>query len=202
MCGRYTIAAVAGIGERFGVSSHPAWLRPRYNAAPSQRLPVVCGDGERQVCPAVWGMGEGGKIINARAGSMHERPLFSSLLKGGRCLVPADGFYEWDRMKRPYYFTLPDSPLFAFAGLVSEERQFVILTTESNAVVAPVHGRMPVILRREDEGRWLSGADAEEVCTPYPAAGMERRRVGSGVSDPANDDPSLILSPEGAREWW
>jgi putative SOS response-associated peptidase YedK len=146
--------------------------------------------------------------INAKAETLAEKPMFQSLLKNKRCLVPASGFYEWKKdgkRKIPYYIHLKDSPLFAFAGLYDiwydafnkAHPTFTVITTDANELVAPLHDRMPVILRREDESRWLAGdapssGEMKKILEPYPASEMDAYPVSPRVNSPVDDDVLLI----------
>jgi len=202
MCGRFTITIITGLCERFDLPEGDSRLMPRYNVAPGQVIPVIRDDGVRRLQYMEWGplvRWKSGRIINARAESLVESPFFSPLIREGRCLVPADGFFEWNRRGRssdPYYFTLRDGGLFAFAGLATDDA-CVIITTGANTDVAPIHDRMPAILRREDEKRWLSPKIPEEdaileMCAPLPNGALIHRRVSARVNDPRWDDPSLL----------
>jgi len=146
--------------------------------------------------------------INAKAETLAEKPMFSSLLKNKRCLVPASGFYEWrkdGKRKIPYYIHLKESPLFAIAGLYDvwydaanvAHLTYTIITTDANDLVAPLHDRMPVILKQEDENRWLSGdaptsAEMKEILGPYPPGEMDAYPVSSRVNSSDVDDERLI----------
>jgi putative SOS response-associated peptidase YedK len=200
MCGRFTMRAdPALLAERFGVEA-PAQLRPRDNVAPTEEVVIVTPprqgeDGARVLRPARWGLVPhwapdlrgGARTINARAETLLERPSWHPLLERRRCLIPADGFYEWradpDGVRRPLLFTLPDGEPFGFAGLWASWRddargQWVdtctIVTTTANEVVAHAHDRMPVILPRAAEQPWLDREVApEEAVTllrPYGGA--------------------------------
>jgi putative SOS response-associated peptidase YedK len=147
--------------------------------------------------------------INAKAETLAEKPMFSGLLKNKRCLVPASGFYEWKKdgkRKIPYYIHLKESSLFAIAGLYDVwydafnevHPTYTIITTESNDLVAPLHDRMPVILKREDENRWLASdaptsAEMKEILGPYPPGEMAVYPVSSRVNSSDIDDEQLIL---------
>jgi len=146
--------------------------------------------------------------INAKAETLAEKPMFSGLLKNKRCLVPASGFYEWKKdgkRKIPYYIHLKDSPLFAIAGLYDvwydafnvAHPTYTIITTDANDLVAPLHDRMPVILKQEDENRWLAGdaptsAEMKKLLGPYPPGEMDAYPVSSRVNSPDADDEQLI----------
>lgn len=220
MCGRFTLHHdAADIFNRFGIqgSLFPD-LAPRFNIAPSQPVAVVTSHGprhERLLEPMQWGLVPfwakdtelGKKLINARAETAAEKPSFKHSLKRYRCLVPADGFYEWDKVtKQPMHFRRKKGELFAFAGLFAEWqspdgsqlRSFTILTTAPNDLVERTHDRMPVILRDEDaEEAWLDVqgtpvTDLEPFFIPLAASEMDAYAVGKRVGSPANDDPGLL----------
>ncbi len=150
-------------------------------------------------------------MINARAETVVEKPAYRKVFKTQRCLVVATGFFEWKQTsdgKVPYYFHRRDDELFAFAGLYDtwtdpthgqEVLSYTILTTAPNALLQPVHNRMPVILAREDEERWLNPDETEPdhllpLLVPYPAGEMEGYVVSRLVNSPANDTPQLIVA--------
>lgn len=206
-------------------------LRPRYNVAPSQEVAVVravdpgsqSGAGSRHSLAMLrWGLipawakdpAIGHRLINARSETVAEKPSFRSAYRRRRCLIPADGFYEWQRRgetRQPWLFELRGGAPFSFAGLwerwtVREDAPLsgalaernpgdaietcTILTTTANGAVAPVHGRMPVILPR---GAWVSWLAGEEVpLAPYPEAKMTAHPVSTLVNRPANDDPRCV----------
>lgn len=227
MCGRYVIEGTTELSERFQLRQIPADLFPEwttYNAAPTQLLPVIVEEesGKRAALPMQWGLvprwrrpdGKGGVApINARAETLQEKPMFRGLTKARRCIVPASGFYEWrkvDGRKQPYYLTAEDGALWGLAGLYDvthdEENEaagsFTIITTSANPVVAPLHERMPAILRREDEEEWLSRdvTDLEQVerlLRPYPAEEMRIYPVRPAVNNTRNNGPELITPDEG-----
>ncbi len=215
MCGRYLVSGYQELSERFQLRQIPEHLFPRFNAAPSQELPVVIEDedGERAVRLMRWGLvprwrkpgqSKGVAPINARAETLLEKPMFRPLIGKRRCLVPANGFYEWRReggKKLPYHIHRPDGELFGFAGLWDESPEgddsFAIITTAANGVVAPLHDRMPAILRPEDEEEWLSHDLADPHATqallrPYPDEVMAADAVSSAVNNPRHDGPELI----------
>jgi putative SOS response-associated peptidase YedK len=222
MCGRYVIEGTTELSERFQLRQIPADLFPEwttYNAAPSQLLPVILEDanGERTALSMQWGLQPrwrrpDGKAtvapINARAETLLEKPMFRGLTKAKRCLVPASGFYEWrkvDGRKQPFYLTSDDGEAWGLAGLYdlthSEENDapgsFTIITTSANPLVAPLHERMPAILRREDEEEWLSRdvddpLQVERLLRPYPAEAMRVYAVSPAVNSPRNNGPELI----------
>ncbi|MBX5449571.1 SOS response-associated peptidase [Thermogemmatispora sp.] len=216
MCGRFTlITDLKTIAEIFGV---PATLeaQPRYNIAPSQEVVAILHEGTRQMAWLRWGLipswakeeAIGNRMINARAETLAEKPSFKRLLRSRRCLVVADGFYEWQQIngaKRPMYITLRDGSPFAFAGLWDQWsasdgrtlRTCTIVTTEPNELLATIHNRMPVILPREACERWLDPTlQATEallpLLRPYPAAEMQARPVSRLVNDPRNEGAALL----------
>ena len=216
MCGRYTLKAPReAIAEAFDLADVPQLL-PRYNIAPTQAVPVVRLDrasGEREIALLQWGLipswaddpAIGNRLINARAETVAEKPAFRTAFKKRRCLVVADGFYEWKREngKTPYYFRLKDSSPFAFAGLwerweKGEEpvESCTLLTCEANGVVAPVHGRMPVILKPEDYARWLDPRAAADrgpraAARPAPRGLVVRPSRGETGEQPEERGPAM-----------
>ena len=214
MCGRYGIVDPQFIGEHFQLYLELPDLVPRYNAAPSQRLPVIVQqDGNRRLDMMRWGLVPGWakdtakSLINARAEAIDTKPSFRAAFRRGRCLVPASHFFEWATTpagKVPHCIRVTDAPLFAFAGLYDVHRDadgravagFAIVTTEQNELMAGIHTRMPVILSREAESTWLGDTATEELLAllrPYPAEAMQAFPVGSLVNRPANDTAQVLL---------
>ena len=215
MCGRYVIEGHQELSERFQLRQIPFAILPTFNAAPSQELPVVVEDdnGERALRLMRWGLvprwrkpGQTNSIapINARAETLLDKAMFRPLVGRKRCLVPATGFYEWQRVdgrKQPFFVHLRDHALFGFAGLYDEAPEdtasFTIITTPPNALVAPLHDRMPAILRPDVEDEWLSREAedphaAQALLRPYPADEMVADPVGAAVNNVRNDGPELI----------
>jgi putative SOS response-associated peptidase YedK len=216
MCGRFGVTDVQHIGERFRLSLDLdlSNVQPRYNAAPTQRLPVITErDGERRLEAMTWGLvpawakDRARPVINARAEGIQDKPTFGAPFRRQRCLVPATYFFEWQaagKVKRPYLIRPTDQALFAFAGLydvrhdpvVGDLHSFAIVPTEPNAPVAPIHNRMPVILRPEGEAAWLapetSALELQLLLGPYPAERMEAYPVGPAVNRARHDGPALI----------
>jgi putative SOS response-associated peptidase YedK len=220
MCGRYVIEWLPDeISERFQLRRIPAFMFESFNAAPTQSLPVIVEQdgGERQLLTMRWGLvprwakpgdGKSPAPFNARAESILEKPMFRSLVNRKRCLVPANGYYEWKQIggrKQPYLFTLKDDQLFAFAGLYdefqdadgNESASYTIVTTDANEFTAGYHSRMPVILSREDESEWLDretedGHAVAHLLQPYPAELMTAHAVSTEVNNVRNNDPHLI----------
>lgn len=208
MCGRYTLSAGPDeVSELvLGRFSYPKFGKS-YNIAPSQHSLIVTSDeGIYRGELAYWGlvpawMKEARKpFINARAETVLEKPSFKYLYKNHRCVVPADGFYEWEKTKggkRPVYFHLPGRKPFAFAGFWEKSREhegaksFVIMTTEANDFMRPVHDRMPVMLDREGVEAWLREGDVDVLVTP-PDGILEADRVSTMVNSPTNNDHRCI----------
>jgi putative SOS response-associated peptidase YedK len=217
MCGRFTLRTRAGqIAEEFKLAAVPD-LPLRYNIAPTQRVATVrqVGSGDRQLDLLHWGLIPawaddpkiGNRMINARADGVATKPSFRSAFKQRRCLVVADGFYEWQKTgahKQPFYVRRPDGRPFAFAGLWEHWRRSelaidscTIITTDANELMRPVHDRMPVILQPEDYDLWLDpGVQAREKLEPLlrPAAEglLEAYPVSTLVNRPGNDVAECI----------
>jgi putative SOS response-associated peptidase YedK len=216
MCGRYSLVCIDDLGNRFRVHNPMIGSRSRFNIAPGNEMPVIIRKETSEFVLMQWGLVPhwtknlkiAQKPINARAETLGEKPMFAPLLKHGRCLVPASGFYEWKmegKRKFPFYFHLPESPLFAFAGLYDTWKQpdgtllstYTIITCEPNGLLAGVHNRMPVILSRENEERWLShdpltSGDLTAILTPYPAPAMAKVPVPDLVNNLSVDDERLV----------
>jgi putative SOS response-associated peptidase YedK len=220
MCGRITLKnKPAEMGEIFREFAFPIELelRPRFNVAPSQALLVVPNDGEKRARLMTWGLVPSwakdakGYQINARAESAAEKPFFRTAFKKRRCLVFADGFYEWAAgegkgPKMPWYFSVADGRAFAIAGLYEtwcspegEERAGVaLLTVDANETVRPVHHRMPAMLPRSAFDAWLAPGDVDPAALgallrPAPAGAMRSWPVSRAVNGPKNDGPELIM---------
>ena len=216
MCGRYSLLCIDDLGNRFRVHNPMIGARSKFNVAPANEMPVIVRRDNPELALMRWGLvphwakdfGALPHPINARAESLMEKPMYRSLIKSSRCLVPASGFYEWKKegkRKIPFYFTLPDEPLFAFAGLYDTWRgadghelvTYTVVTCEANALLSGIHNRMPVILARENENRWLSPgpiapADLPRILAPYPASAMQKVAVSDRVNTPGADDEGLI----------
>ena len=216
MCGRYSLICIDDLGNRFRVFDPMMGARSHFNIAPGNEMPVIVRAGENHIAILRWGLipswtrdiRAAKPLINARAETLAEKPSFRSLLKFRRCLVPASGFYEWKKegnRKIPWYFRLTDEPLFSFAGLYDEWHNpegvsvstYTIVTCEANSLVAPVHDRMPVILSRENEERWLAPdpitpADLKQILVPFLPGRMDAMPVSDLVNNPAIDDERLV----------
>jgi len=215
MCGRYALTKPSEIAERISVSMQLE-LPARFNIAPTQLAPVVDQPGHLALMP--WGLipswakepNIGSRMINARAETVAQKPAFRKALRTQRCLVPASEFFEWEQTssdgKVPYYFHRRDDGLLALAGLYDtwtdpadgrEVLSYTIVTTTPNELLQPVHNRMPVILRREDEELWLFPDETEPerllpLLVPYSAVEMEGYAVSRLVNSPANDSALLL----------
>jgi putative SOS response-associated peptidase YedK len=217
MCGRFTLRAAASvIAEQFALFD-ALELEPRYNIAPSQPLAAVrlSPQGQRELAWLRWGLvprwakepSIGNRLINARAETVAAKPAFRDAFRHRRCLVVADGFFEWQgsgRGKQPYFIHRRDDRPFAFAALWeswspaegSSLETCTLITGEPNAVTRPIHDRMPVILAPDDYARWLDPQqpveELQSLLAPFAAEAMEAWPVSPLVNSPANDDPRCI----------
>ncbi len=221
MCGRYTITAPPqAMRELYRYMGQPDFP-PRYNVAPTQPVPIVRLEGGRRHFVLVrWGLvpswskeAPQSLLINARAETIAEKPSFRGAFRHRRCLMPADGFYEWKAMpkgpKQPFFIRRRDGGPFAFAAIWenwmtkdgSEIETCAIVTTEANATLMPVHRRMPVILDEKDFDRWLDPATPEKelaaLMRPAPDGLLIAEPVSTAVNRVANDAASLILALDG-----
>ena len=197
------------VERRFNAGYNEVYEFPRYNIRPTQKMPIVVQhDGKNELVMAQWGLTpawmKGKVLFNTRDESVATKPFFNSLFKKYRCLIPADGFYEWqhiDGKKQPYRITLKSDPIFGFAGIyeMNKEKkllQFSIITTEPNALVAKIHNRMPVIIPKESENKYINEeSDADDLLKylkPYPASQMESYPVSTLVNSSKNDGADVI----------
>jgi putative SOS response-associated peptidase YedK len=202
VCGRYRLKDPKAALDFFGVK--PAFeIRPRYNIAPTRKIPVVTGADEIEemiwgITPQ-WAKGTSKALINARSESVREKRSFKSSFTKRRCLIPADGFYEWSSKgeKQPYLFTMKNEAPFAIGGFwdeIEEMNRCCLLTTAGNAVLEPVHDRMPVIVRPDDWEEWFSPGELSDtsfhrITTPYAADEMSALAVSAVVNNARVDDP-------------
>ena len=228
MCGRYRLSRRKQLVEEyFGSESDERDWEPRYNIAPTQSVPVIRQNSEnpaRELSLMRWSLipswakdsSGAASMINARSETASTKPAFADALKHRRCLIPADGFYEWKptgKSKQPYCFEVNDGALFAFAGLWDRWKDSrgtwlttcSILTTIPNAVTSPVHDRMPVILDAEGYDVWLDPGmrNVDVVCEllkPYDARQMRSYPVSSRINHVANDDEECSRPVEIAEE--
>jgi putative SOS response-associated peptidase YedK len=229
MCGRYTLTSTdpARIRARFGLDESAKLTGgPRYNIAPTDPVLAVrrSADGGREAGHLRWGLlpgrwaerRSGPPLINARAETLSTQPAFAESFRERRCLIPADGFYEWrsdERGKTPIWISRPDAELFAFAGIWAALPQgeesaplhsCAIVTCEPNGLIRSIHDRMPVVLTLEREADWLDpGMEADDLrslLAPAPDGLLALREVGDDVNDVRKDGPRLIEPrPEQAR---
>lgn len=223
MCGRYTLTRQQGLVEdleaALGEAPRSEWWKPRFNIAPTQPAPVVIlRDGARRVELMRWGLvphwaGKGGKpplMINARVESVQDKPMFRDALQRRRCLVPADGFFEWKHegtgkaaTKQPMYMHRRGNQLFAFAGLwdrvrteAGEQLSFTIVTGPPNELVAPIHDRMPIVLDPSTYAAWLDpsidATGASALLGVPPVGDWLAEPVSPRVNSAANDDAACI----------
>lgn len=224
MCGRFVKKSdKEKLRKRFGFDdpSQDVLFEPRFNIAPSQEHPVLLVSQDKRVVRMMkWGLVPywskdpkiGYKMINARAEGIEQKPSFKIPLKRKRCLIMADGFYEWHKpdkkTKIPYYFRLKSGEPFAFAGLWDlwqngdqKLKTFTIITTSPNELMEPIHNRMPVILRESNETRWLDPEITDPdyilpLLKPYTADEMECFKVSTIVNSPKNDISDCIVQIE------
>ncbi|MBW4562176.1 MAG: SOS response-associated peptidase [Mojavia pulchra JT2-VF2] len=220
MCGRFTLnQAAAVLAQAFDVEAVPN-LEAQYNIAPTHMVATALHNLEsnkREFQYLRWGLIPswakdptiGAKLINARAETVVEKPSFRSAFKHRRCLVLADGFYEWQRQaskKQPFYFRVQDGQPFAFAGLwekwrspsIEEIVSCTILTTAANKLLQPIHDRMPVILSPDDYNLWLDPEVQtpdvlQQLLRPYPAEAMTSYPVSTLVNKPQHNTPECIM---------
>lgn len=234
MCGRFTLTVdTAELQDAFAGVEIPGQIVPRYNIAPSQPVLVIPNDGRQRADFFTWGlipawvkpsptgsaptpsisMG----MINARAETLAEKPSFRGPYRYKRCLIPANGFYEWTadpgaRTKTPYYIYLKNRQPFAFAGLWdewlgpdgSQIKSCVIITTAPNTFVSRLHDRMPVILKPEQYARWLAPqpcqpGELQDLLRPYPAEEMSAHPVSRMVNQARLDSPQMIEPAQAAQ---
>ena len=219
MCGRFTLTAdPSELKDAFPDITIPTEITARYNIAPSQPIAVIPNTGENKLDFFVWGLIPfwakdpkiGNRMINARSETLAEKPSFKNAYRRRRCLIPANGFYEWrkvpgSKVKIPTYIRLISGKPFAFAGLWenwnspngSQILSCTIITTQPNDLVERIHNRMPVILPQEAYTRWLTPSELpptalNDLLVPYPADEMEAFPVSRTVNSPSNDSPACI----------
>jgi putative SOS response-associated peptidase YedK len=226
MCGRYTLKDPKLLKRRFSIHGKIPEIKPNYNTAPGQIMPVIVNHGEGNVIEMmrwglipVWAKDDkiGYKMINARAETLDEKPTWKRPLKSQRCIIPASGFYEWQKhgsTKQPFYIHLPDSELMGFAGLFdtwhdpagNEVRSYSIITTTPNSLMKPIHDRMPAILHQSAEDSWIDpAADGntgylESLLRPYTAKDMDAYEVSDEVNKPQNNRLDVMLELSGKND--
>jgi len=221
MCGRYTLINLAALTQAFPwIDEPPAEDIARYNIAPTQPILGIANNHADRFEHFHWGLipswakdpSIGNRMINARAETLAEKPAFRTALRRRRCLIPADGFYEWKKdpggkTKTPMLIRMKSGDIFAFAGIWetwhspdgSVVPSCTVITTRPNELMASIHDRMPVILKPEDYQRWLDPAehdpaDLTDLLKPYPASEMEARPISRAVNNPKNDSRDCIES--------
>lgn len=216
MCGRYGLIPSRNFFTRFKIKDQNLLLKTRYNVTPQELMPVITKAQNNRLELMKWGLIPywvedqtiGYKLINAWAEPVAEKPSFKRSFLSRRCLVPASGFYEWqktDSGKLPYYMYLKNKDLFSFAGLFDlwrdpsgkEVKTYTIITTIPNKLLEPIHSRMPVILKEENEDDWLSQGQQDlnklqNFLKPYSEGEMEAYPVSTLVNKPNNDSEELI----------
>lgn len=220
MCGRYaSTASSKEIEATFSITRITPQVRPRWNLAPTQDAPVVLYEGERKMELLRWGLipswaktaSIGAKTINARAETLVEKSAFKEAFRRRRCLVPTTGFYEWKRSgttKTPMFIREADGHVFAFAGLWEEwlnaegvpVRTFTIITTPPNALLKPIHDRMPAIIQRKHYETWLKPdgnvREIQALLAPHAEGDLVAVPVSSKVNSVALDEPGLVVPVE------
>lgn len=220
MCGRYTLSNTRGVQKRFNAKNKLPPFRPSYNITPSETVPAIIKKSPNQIVMMRWGFtwSKDSKhgTINIRKETTKEKSYFKRILLKQRCIIPSDGFYEWRTVnlegkdeRYPFFIYLKNHPLFGFAGLynVLEDAEgyphfsFAILTCPPNKVVGKVHHRMPAILEKKNEEKWLDNTnqDFDSLYTfieAFPSNKMKLYPVSKRVNNPINDDKNLIKSLE------
>jgi putative SOS response-associated peptidase YedK len=220
MCGRFTLTVdPAELQDTFTDFIFPSKFAPRFNIAPSQPVLAIPNNGASKADFFIWGLipmwakdpSIGNRLINARGETVAEKPSFRGSFKYKRCIILADGFYEWKagsgkKPKTPYYIHMKDRKPFVFAGLWdswegpdgSSIKTCTIITTEPNELMATLHNRMPVILHPRDYAKWLDDAPQTPenllpLIKPYPADNMSAYPVSTLVNKPDNESPELVV---------
>jgi putative SOS response-associated peptidase YedK len=225
MCGRYTLHhTLKEIEERFGVEAIEKLISPRYNIAPSQTVPVIrraqSGEDLREMAGCKWGLIPywakdpkiGNSLINAKAETIADKPSFKQAFARRRCLIPADGFFEWKKRgkepSQPIYVRKRDGGLFALAGLWEAWEtpdgetleSCTIITVEPNELISKIHHRMAAILNPDDEATWIDPQskidDLPRLLRPYESDDLEAILVTRAVNSPAHDSPDCIAPVE------
>lgn len=220
MASRYALYEIDKLRDRFAPESGtPKGVKPSYNISPVQTVPIIISrDGVNTITTAKWGFIPSGakdansvfryKTFIARSEGIIDKPTWKTAIRAQRCLIPANGFYEWKKSnegKNPFYIQATDQPLFAFAGLYStwtdpegvEHMMCAIVTTNSGAESDMIPGRLPVILHPDDEADWLNPAIDDvstlyKIMRPYDPDLLSIIRVGEGINSTKIDTPQLI----------
>lgn len=213
MCGRAVeISTIEVIAAEFGIDNPRMTIKPNYNVSPSQDVITVIKQGSRQLVNCRWGfvpswakdLALGYKMINARAETIATKPAYRSAYRKQRCLIVADGFYEWkktEKGKTPYYIHLRSGKPFGLAGIynrwVADNGEGIltcsVITTTANEIIEPVHDRMPVIIPKDGIDAWLSDeANPSSMLRPYPSDDMKLYQITTKVNDPHHNSPELL----------
>ncbi|WP_294347050.1 SOS response-associated peptidase [Prosthecochloris sp.] len=217
MCGRFVLfIPLAEIAKEFQAEQLSFGFEPDYNISPSRNVPLVIRDTDNRLILSRWGfvpvwaddLAIGNRMINARAETVADKPMFKKAVAEQRCIVPANGFYEWRKIgsrKQPVYISRKDGKIMALAGIHNtwvspageKVNTFAIITTQPNELVKEIHNRMPVILSKEQYEEWLqtgklSPEALERLFKPFPSAKLESHDVSSKVNSPANNAPDNI----------
>ena len=217
MCGRFVRSSpISSIAEAFNIQQASIEIAPSYNISPTQEIVIINKKGTKQLMQCTWGFlpswardpSMGSKMINARAETVASKPTFKSAFRKQRCLVIADGFYEWHKIKNkktPVYIHLKSGRPFGFAGLYNpwtspEGKMFctcTIITTSANELLEPIHDRMPVIIPRDKEDLWLNPEEQDQdvllgLLKPYPSEEMQMHEVSAKVNYPTYNSPEAI----------
>jgi len=218
MCGRFSLAVRIGyLADRFGISEFPEIPLPMFNIAPAEMVPVITGNGSEHCSLMSWGLDpqkrDGEKhapaLVNVRSEGLAGKYQFRNLLTHGRCIVPATGFYEWGKTGSqtfPMYFRLKNEEIFGMAGLCYSWQApdgrmsgtFTVITTSPNSLTRSFHDRMPAILRKEDEKKWLdtehgSVDEVVQLLKPFPSGEMETFRVTKRVNSPLFKSETAVV---------
>lgn len=221
MCGRFQLSVKGKqISERFNVEVFAELYKPSYNCAPSQNLPVITNSQSQKISFLKWGLipfwakdpKVGFRNINTRSETISEKPSFKNAFGRRRCLIPANGFYEWNKDKIPYRIFLKNEELFAMAGIYEKWKNaegkeldtFSIITTTANEAIKDIHHRMPVILKPEDEKSWLFEEDEKtllNLLAPLEKSLIDLYPISKGINKSINNSPELIIpvAPESGQ---
>jgi len=215
MCGRFQLSVKGKqISERFNIEVFDELYTPSYNCAPSQKLPVITNKQPDRLSYFNWGLipfwtknpKVGAKSINTRSETISQKPSFKEAFKKQRCLIPANGYYEWKKgnSNTPYRIFIKDERIFTIAGIWdvwkdAENREiytFSIITTKANSILENIHGRMPVILNPDDEKSWLQEDDEvrlKSLLKPYSSSFFDFYPISKAINSPKNNNPNVII---------
>jgi len=213
MCGRFQLSVKGKeISERFNVEVFDDMYSPSFNCAPSQKLPVITNSNPGELSFFQWGLIPpwakdpkiGFKLINTRSETIQQKPSFKKAFEQRRCLIPANGFFEWHKSdKNPFRIFMKDEPIFAMAGIWetwfdAEQRAlhtFSIITTEANSTMKHIHSRMPVILSNQHEEAWLKDNNLQhltKLLKPVDDSMLDMYPVSKKINSPVNNSPELV----------